>query len=220
MPTDMQARQLIKQVPPLDATLIDPAGQTAQLNYGQGWRIVLPTTGGLVFVWKGYIDMAGYTQDDLTFFTQAVDLQNANIPVAGASTTNLNIVNLVTTRHVPDATIFPNNIGNSFLTGAGPFESLDLQEVIYGEWSTHTPYTATNIELRQLGGDTFGSGNPTASDRLHITRIVTWTGSDSLGALNVPACNFVIGGVTGQEKDLVYIERLRRAYTQDPGRNV
>ena len=219
MAKDMVARQLIKQVPPLDVTLIDPVGQTAQINYGEGWRSVLPAAGGIVFVWKGFIDLAGYTQDELTFFTQAIDIQNANIPAAVAETSSLNVVDLITTRHVPDNTIFPNNFGNTFLSPVS-MPTLDIQEMIHGEWRTFTPYTATNLLLRLLGGDTFGTGNPTAAERMHITRIVTWDGSGSTGGLNVPACNFIIGGVTAQEKDLIYIERLRRAYTQDPGRNV
>jgi hypothetical protein len=214
MPKDMQARQLIKQVPPLDVTLIDVAGQTAQINYGEGWEIVLPSIGGLCFVWKGFIDLAGYTQDELTFFTQTVDIQNANIPAGVAETTSLNIVDLITTRFVPDNTIFPNNFGNTFLNPA-PIPTLDIQEMIYGEWRTFTPYTATNLLLRLLGTDTFGTGNPTASDRIHITRIVTWAGTSSTGGLNVPPCNVLMGGVTAHEKDLVYIERLRRAYTQE-----
>ena len=32
--------------------------------------------------------------------------------------------------------------------------------------------------------------------------------------------NLAIQAITAKEKDLVYIERLRRAYTQDAGRNV
>jgi hypothetical protein len=214
MAKDMVARQLIKQVPPLDATLIDVVGQTAQLNYGEGWEIVLPSSGGLVFVWRGFIDLAGYTQDDLTFFTQAVDIQNANIPAAVAETTSLNVTDLITTRFVPDTTIFPNNIGNTFLNPAA-IPTLDIQEMIYGEWRTFTPYTATNLLLRLFGTDTFGTGNPTASARIHITRIVTWNGTGSTGGLNVPAYNVLMGGVTAHEKDLVYIERLRRAYTQE-----
>ena len=37
--------------------------------------------------------------------------------------------------------------------------------------------------------------------------------------LTIYSTNLVSQAITGKEKDMVYIERLRRAYTQDPGRN-
>jgi len=218
MATDMQARQLIKQIPFVSVINIELSLQTSDIQIGAGWEQINLATGGIVWVWRGYIDLAGYTQDELTFFTQAVDIQKAQIPVISSGIDYLNVVDLVTTRKVRDSEIFTNNYKNSFLGWAG--DNLDLQEVVYGEWVTSTPYSVTNPAALALGGDTFGSGNPTASDRLHCTRIVTMNGAASGQSFQLGGCNYLIGGVTGQEKDLVYIERLRRAYTQDPGRNV
>lgn len=218
MPKDIQARQLIKQIPNVGVSIINVGSNTSVIDYGEGWENIVPATGGQVWVWRGYIDLAGYTQHELTFFSQAIDIQKAMVPIGSSGTVFLNVVDLVTTRRLRDSELFPNNFKNSFIGTAG--DNLDIQEVIYGEWASLTPYSATNPVLLPIGANTFGTGNPTASDRIHCTRIVTFNGAGESESFQLGPCNYLIGGVTGHEKDLVYIERLRRAYTQDPGRNV
>ena len=72
------------------------------------------------------------------------------------------------------------------------------------------PGTFINID-----GGTFGSGNPSASDKLHWTRLIITTmahGEDITGAMVIPATNLVVQATTTEETDLVYMERLRRSY--------
>jgi len=218
MPTDMQARQLIKQVPQVNATMNFVGEDTITINpdvSGSGWEVV--DNGKLYLVWRGYIDLAGYTQDELTFFTQAVDIQHGAGDLAAALHTTH--IDLVTTRRLTNAEC---HLYQGFLNVSAPLGLgyLDIQEIVYGEWATYVPYAVGFPTLRAISGDNFGTGNPTASDRLHITRIISTEGTGSADGVVLSGTNYVIGGVTGQEKDLVYIERLRRAYTQDAGRNV
>lgn len=217
MATDMKARQLIKQVPPVSVNLNFEGTDTITFPFpAEGWEVVQPYAGANLFlVWRGYIDLAGYTQDDLTFFTQAVDVQHGPLDASSGLSNNI-IFDLVTSRRIRDSEV---HLYQGFLPNT-PIPCLDLQEVIYGEWANRTPYAATITSLTNVSGGTVGTGNPTASDRLHITRIVASYGTGAADTLTLGGTNFVIGGVTGHEKDLVYIERLRRAYTQDPGRNV
>ena len=217
MPTDMEARQLIKQVPPVTANLNFEGTDTITLPFpAAGWEVVQPFVGAnLYLVWRGYIDLAGYTQDDLTFFTQAVDVQHGPLDLSSGLTNNVTF-DLVTTRRIRDSEV---GLFQGFLPSTST-PCLDIQEVIYGEWANRTPYAQTIPSLTNVSAGTVGTGNPTASDRLHITRIVASFGAGAADTLYLGGTNFVIGGVTGHEKDLVYIERLRRAYTQDPGRNV
>lgn len=217
---DLKARQLIKQIPELGVSQIDIPAQTSVMAGGSGWKQINLTTGGILWVWRGYIDLAGYSRDDLTFFTQAVDIQDSMIPIISPGTFWLNVVDLLTTRRITDSELFPNNFKNSFISSLSDGENIDLQEVIYGTWSSSTPYSATNPAAIKLGSDTFGIGNPSAADRMHCTRIITFNGAPEGEAFNVGPVNYVVGGVTSKEKDLIYIERLRRAYTQDAGRNV
>jgi len=219
MPTDMTARQLIKQVPQVSATMNFVGTDTITIqsvNTGSGWEVV--DNGKLYLVWRGYIDLAGYTQDELTFFSQAIDIQHSALDLAGPTVLNSCHIDLVTTRRLQDSECHLYAAG--FLNPAVNGNTLDIQEVIYGEWANYVPYSTTYPALRQIGGDSFGTGNPTASDRIHITRIISTEGVGDLEAVVFYGTNFIIGGVTAHEKDLVYIERLRRAYTQDPGRNV
>jgi len=220
MPTDMEARQLIKQVPALTGTAIDLDNDTATL-LGGGWEVIQHGSFNMAFVWRGFIDLAGYTKDDLTFFSQVVDVQDNGISLSSSGITLTTIVDMVTTRYIRDNEIYPINT-NGFITAVPTLSlpALDIQEVVYGNNRAYTQYSATNPSLIQLFASTFGTGNPTASDRLHITRVVVPQGVGTAEGMTVSSCNFLIGGVTAHEKDLVYIERLRRAYTQDPGRNV
>lgn len=213
MATDMQARQLIKMVPALSAT-VDLDDDTATV-IGQGWEAITHPGFNIVLVWRGYIDLAGYTRDELTFFSQAVDVQDNGPSLAGAGILSTSIVDMVTTRRISNSEINPIN-SNGFIgvVPGLPLSGLDIQEVVYGNHRAFTGYSATNPSLFQVFGSTFGSGNPTASERLHITRVVVPTGSGTAQACYVHSCNFLIGGVTSHEKDLIYIERLRRAYTQ------
>jgi len=209
---EVTARQLLKQIPPLAAQLNFEGTDTITIvpSSNSGWEVVQPhANANLYLVWRGYIDLAGYAKEDLTLFTQSVDIQKGPFDI-GTNIDNTIICDYVTTRKIRD-----DEIG--LLVGFLPPTSLpglDLQEVVYGEWTNRVPYSATNPVLRGIDGSTVGSGNPTASERLHITRIAATFSSSPDAVLYLAGCNYVIGAVTTEEKDLVYIERLRRAYTQ------
>ena len=208
---EVTARQLLKQVPPLNAQLNFEGTDTITILTGQGWEVVQPFVGAnLYLVWRGYIDLAGYTQDELTLFTQAVDVQKGPFDI-GTNIDSGIMYDLVTTRRISDAEI---GIEIGFLPQV-PTPGLDLQEVIYGEWANRVPYSVTNPIIRPIDGGTVGSGNPTAADRLHITRIAASYGTAAAASLHLAGCNYVIGAVTTQESDLVYVQRLSRAYTQE-----
>jgi len=208
----LQARQLIKQVPALQVLNMNYGSQTANLT-GEGWEIL---TDGLSmrFVWRGFIDLAGYTQHDLTLFTQQVDIQR-NHMIGGSPDVQLGVVTeLVTTRRIRDEEAISTNNGFLAPFPGSPQPQLDIQEIVYGEITTYTPYSPTNGIWRILQHDSFGTGHPTASDRLHITIIAQPLFAGDNSAMLIPGRNFLIGAVTAHEDDLVYIERLRRAYTQ------
>jgi len=210
----LRARQLIKQVPALLATQMNASLETADL-VGTGWEVVTGGNTTMRFVWRGYIDLAGYTQEELTLFTQQVDIQRNGL-IAGNQDVLVGVVNeLVTTRRITDSEAIANN--NGFLSPypGSSTPGLDIQEIVYGETTTYTPYSATNFLWYKLQQDSFGTGHPTASERLHITIIAHPLFAGETASMSIPSCNFVIGAVTTHEDDLIYIERLRRAYTQE-----
>ncbi len=214
-------RQLFKQLPGGGGVFQYTAGVIDDTTVtGEGWEYIEQDSAELpMLVNRTYIDLAGYTLQDLTLFTQAVDFQKNTFASAfatsGAAPLSITQYDLISTRALTSDEL--EDIGGSppgFLPS-----TLDLMEVVYGEQVTSLQNSNIPGAFVPTYSDTFGSGNPTASDRLHWTRIFIVTPGASpqvqdIG-LNVPPCNLVIGALTLEEQELVYIERLRRAYTQE-----
>jgi len=59
----------------------------------------------------------------------------------------------------------------------------------------------------------FGSGNPTAVQKLWVYRVVMFLQTPAPGDLLViPAANIVLLGDIFKEEELVYMQRLKRSY--------
>ena len=228
MPKNETLRQMFKQIGAGSGTFQYSLGTiTTATITGEGWEYIEQVTPHIPnLINRQYIDLAGYTHDELTVFTQSVDFQHDKFATAYAAALDqpqvLYVYDLLTTRRIKDNEL--NDLTNS--TPSFLNSTLDLMECVYGLQTT--AFLNSNITL--LGAmvptytDSFGSGNPTASDRLHWTRII-WTTplaqpQEQNITLGTNETNLAVAAVTAEEKDLVYIERLRRAYTQDAGRNV
>ena len=212
----MKAHQLYKQVDRMGAVVaISSATLTASSLSGTNWDYLEIIPNGQTYqgwVNRQYIDLSGWTAQDLTMFTVGIDIQKDGLPLVVTMPCPLVIVyDFITTRKITDAELI-----NTIDTPPGFISStLDLMECTYGLRQTlaqnaQIPGTFINVD-----GATFGSGNPSASSKLHWTRfIVTTMGhhEDITGAITVPATNLVIQATTTEEKDLVYIERLRRSF--------
>ena len=89
-------------------------------------------------------------------------------------------------------------------------------EVIYGESVNYAQNSNIPGTYITVAADTFGSGNPTASRKLHWTRVFITTfstsGADVNGSFAAYPVNLLVQAATMEEKDLVYMERLRRSY--------
>lgn len=191
---------------------------------GQGWEnipqdnLALAT---LVLANRTYIDLEGYSQEELTTFVQGVDFQHFRDPLQGGAAVSALVqrFHFLTTRRITDGELaeFTSAVAPGYLAS-----TLDLMEMIYGEHRTYAVNTTIPGSFVTTDTDTLGSGNPTAGARLHWTQVYV---INPVGENNDPGTfimypvNLVAQAVTGKEKDLVYIERLRRAYTQDAGRN-
>jgi hypothetical protein len=220
---DVQPRQLLKQLGTgaLVATIeTDPFNPTIQVA-GGNWESILQTPNGSVVAIanRTYIDLAGYTQQDLTTFIQSVDIQERGLPSysTAGGTIPVNLVwvyDFITTRRITTAELSQLTTD---IPGYLP-STLDLMEMIYGEHKQYAVNTQVPGTYITVNGDTLGSGNPSAADRLHWTRVLLCYPDGDVGENAVVGCteaNLVCQAVTGKEKDLVYIERLRRAYTQE-----
>jgi len=205
MPEDPTPRQLYKQcsIGYLQANFDSPGASTA---LGTGWEINAANIG----INRTYIDLSMLSTEELTLFTKGVDIQKSIMPVVGgALTTNMRIFDLITTRRLTDAEL--STMAN--IPGfAG--STVDLMEVVFGRRQTLAANSTIPGTFIQVDNATFGSGNPTAMNRLHWTRWVSLIAAGGTGTETtvVPAANLIVQAVTAKEKDFVWMERLRRSY--------
>jgi len=207
MAKEPKAHQLYKQLG-LGALTVTTASAGTGTITGQ-WEIVQIDNDTASIANRTYIDLSGWSVQDLTTFTQGIDIQKMQIPLKqpGPGSTQLWEFDFITSRRITDAELI--NLAN--LPGFAS-STMDLMEVIYGERMFYAENTAIPGTYVQISGETFGSGNPTATDKLHWTRLIV-TGSPADGdQLGIFPTNLIVQAMTVEEKDLVWMERLRRSY--------
>jgi len=206
---DPKAHQLYKQLAECNAEY-RTEGSTVT---GSGWEIIDESSEALVVANRTYIDLQGWSAQDLTTFTQGVDIQKQNIPLRSLPTTGMVNVfefDLVTTRALTNNECNITDTDN-FAPGFLP-STVDLMEVIYGERMEYAVNATVGFSYVQISGETFGSGNPTAMSRMHWTRILVFIRPTTLDLCTIFPTNLVVQAMTVEEKDLVWMERLRRSY--------
>jgi len=211
---DPKAHQLYKQLSDTTVTYLT-GGSTVT---GSGWEIISESTEALTLINRTYIDLAGWSQQELTTFTQGVDIQKMNTPLRGVTTqgmTNVYEFDILTTRRLTDTECTIAD-GTHFAPGYLP-STVDLMEVIYGERMEYGVNQQIGFTYIQTSGETFGSGNPTATDKLHWTRIYVFFNNQTLDYVTIFPSNLIVQALTFEEKDLVWMERLRRSYVLQGG---
>jgi len=208
------AHQLYKQLGASNIALNYVSASDAYTK--NGWEVIWNTFPYAVN--RTYIDLAGWSAQDLTTFTQGVDVQLALMPRSlTLGILEVTCLDILTTRRITNDEI--NNWGLPGTGGDPPGfieNTMDLMEVIYGERTTF----AQNNNIIGLAGalyvaidkETFGSGNPTAMDKMHWTRVYWLNGSGDTEVIIIPAANLIVQALTVEEKDMIWMERLRRSY--------
>jgi len=182
------------------------------LNFS-GWEVLTdPLAITRVLANRQYIDLAGWTEQQLTTFVQGVDFQKQQlpIPIPSGGISNLWEFDFLTTRRLTDDELTSWGT-NSAIPGFLP-STCDLMEVIYGERMSYGENGTIPLTYIQVGGETFGSGNPTAMDKLHWTRLYIMPSVTPGTLIIIPSTNLIVQALTVEEKDLVWMERLRRSY--------
>jgi len=212
MPEEITPRQLLKQVDGTEANItVDGSGFLATITATNGWETVVQGVASGAVVHRDYIDLQGYTMEDLTFFTQGVDIQKMRTPLATPSLA-FPIVweyDILSTRglNLDELAYFPTVPG--FLPGPS---TLDQQMIVYGQSRTYAENAQIPGTYITTDTATFGSGNPIATSKLHWTRLIVFLVAGLPAQLDIYPANLVIQGITAKEKDLVWIERLRRSH--------
>lgn len=206
----MEPRTLAAMHPALNCGYDPLAGWTVT----NGWQ----TDGAAVFH-ETVIDLSGYAIQDLTFFPQAVGLQDPGVYVFGpgqpATYAGLHVIDMITS--VPcdintlSLAMVTENAGPGMLGTVQEFET-----ILFGMYRFFTPNTnITYLNYNQLErSQRFDSGQPNAADKLFCYRIVMpqSDGLDPTSELFIPAARQIIGGAMEEESELVYMQRLKRSY--------
>jgi hypothetical protein len=217
MPTDVKPHQLYKQIPGSSITFAqgDPQYTTTTNNWEQiGTGIVN------YLVYRTYIDISGWSREELTTFIQGVDVQKSITPRGATSTMPYLLeYDMLSTRKLQNNEMINFGDGPPGFMPTIQDDAVDLMELIYGESQEYAFNNTVAGTYITTARDTWGSGNPTAMNRLHWTRLVIITSVPDVGdSLLLGPTNLVVQAVTAKEKDLVWMERLRRSYViQDQG---
>jgi len=211
---EAKVHQLSKQVPKAEITLSTDYPSTPSTVTGEGWGVHDLSATFTIASWQGYIDLEGWSVQDLTTFISNVDVQKAyltrNSGLAGTCPV-VKELDIVSTRKLTVAEITQLGSTVGYLGS-----SMDLMEVIFG-------LRRTLVENAQIPGEFqiadvagWGSNRPTAMSKLHWTRIIECEQTAPTQIVVYPT-NLIVMAVTAQEGTTVYLERLRRSYVlQEP----
>ena len=220
----MEGKHLLRELIPATQVVNDDASSyTYEFGVGQGgggWEIVNNGTTRAMLVWRGSFDLGGYALDDLTTFVLGVDFQEANTHLASnlEATGAIHNWRMLTTREVGDDDLDSAHFTTALTMFNPPgmiASNMDLGDVFSGKYRQLTPDTTANNLLVQTNAQSWGVGDATAANRIHITFAYLLSGNLQAPAasyLVVPPQAIAVPIFVTEEPDLVYIERLRRSY--------
>tara|TARA_R110001606_G_scaffold385850_1_gene549568 strand:- start:258 stop:902 length:645 start_codon:yes stop_codon:yes gene_type:complete len=181
-----------------------------------GWQVLDPA--GTQFAHETSLDLSGYSRESLTFFAEALGLQDPGVYLVRGTVdptfSGLQVMDIITSVPMDLA-----QVSSLQVQGAAPgmLESkYDFSTILFGMYrffstNINIPY-ANYVQLDRT--QRFDSGEPTAVDRLYCYRIVNLlvSGLDDGSRLNIPACRQLVSGMFSGESELVYMQRLKRGY--------
>lgn len=169
--------------------------------------------------YETYLDLSGYELDDLTFVPTGGALQDPGrysyTAAAGPPVANdFEVLDIVSQERL-DLTAIDTDL--SLLNVPGMMESTNnYSQITIGQYrALVVPTTqATTLDIMQVvSAGAFGSSDPVVVQKLWVYRIVRVNGAKATNdILRIPASRFIIRGTVIREKDLVYMQRLKRSY--------
>ena len=192
---------------------------TVDYTSGTTWSVSDPTPyvpitldGPDGFIYQSQLDIAGWTKEGLTAFFSNQYLQRdgpyspALAPVVGADT--------LQARDYVIVTDVPLEVNASMIHAGFLDNHSDYMTIKLGQAAIYVQSTTTPIMMIQGDGWSFGSGQPTASGTLFLTRIcIPFKAVPAVtDSCAFPAIRYVAQGIATEEPEFVYLNRLRRSY--------
>ena len=166
-----------------------------------------------------YFDLSGYELDDLTMATVACRIQDPGVYLYSGDTDVFCVYDIISQERLSedDLKLMKTNC-DTFIQAApgmnlGP---LDYSQIVSGTYRLFTKNASVvGLSGLMLNARTvkFGSGNPTAVQKLWVYRIVIFLQTPVAGdKLVIPATNVILLADVFKEDELVYMQRLKRSY--------
>lgn len=222
------SKVLRKLIPGAFLGRIGDSPQVWVAGYGQGWNIVENDGGALFAIYRGYFDISGWNSEQLTAFITGVSYQESDswrMPNATIGTyPTLQTWDIISKSNLPDEIVnnrhflVPADLG--VYSPPGMMRSnYNLEEIFDGRYRAFANDSSTAQETRKITHTSWGTGDATAGYKIHITRIIRLSSVQAVnGGIYVPPMAIVIPVVIAEEKDLVYMERLRRTFVSGESR--
>jgi len=186
-------------------------------NLSTGWG-VLPSTAGQNFLyWSGSIDLSAYLLKELTWVTTGRAIQEpGNFTFTFATPQTVEFIEFITNTPISRAQL-TNVLDDWEITNSVPGmlgSQVDFQNVIMGRWRQFsTDSTLATGSAVTLKTEEFGSGEPSASERLYTYNIMKFsTPLEGDDTFFIPNRRMILAGAGLKESDYEYIYRLRRSY--------
>jgi hypothetical protein len=163
------------------------------------------------FIFQSQIDIAGWTKEGLTAFFSNQYLQRDG-PYTPSGP--LVVTDTIQARDYVIITDVPLQTSNVTIHAGFLDDVSDYMTIKFGQVSIFCQSTSTPTMMINADGWGIGSGEPTASGTLYVTRIVIAhkVAPTAADAVAFPAIRYVAQGLATEEPEFVYLNRLRRSY--------
>ena len=166
-----------------------------------------------------YLDLSGYELDDLTLGTVSCRIQDPGIYMYSGDADVFGVYDIVSQERLSNEDMRTIKSNFTPTTQSAPGMSagpLDRSQIVSGTFRLFTKNAnITGLPTLMLNARTvrFGSGQPTAVQKLWCYRIVVFvTGPLQNDLLVIPAATLVLLANVYKEDELPYMMRLKRSY--------
>jgi len=183
--------------------------------HGQGW-----VANGLYSIYyETYIDLSALELDDLTLMPIKVGLQDPGFYTESPGTKEMVVMDVISQQRL-DANTMENFMSpalNEYNNAPGmPGTDIDYHMITMGNlrimYLSSQVTTTSRIKpfITQFSSP-FGSGEPVVTQKLWCYRFIYYEG-DADQTMEIPASRFILQGEVVDEKQYVYIQRLKQSY--------
>jgi len=222
--SDIKGNRLLRKQLPGTLLTFDEAPPYVEAQVaGAGWEIVFNGVCNYA-VWRGYFDISGWSKEKLSAFIGGAGWQETdswslhNPQTGGTYAPQVKTWDIVSKCYLPNSILDGDKFGD--LTGISGWNApgmiksdYNLEEILAGRFRQFVPNENLLNVLNQYSQELWGAGDATAGDKIYITRIVSsFIAMKDTSLLIVPPQSVILPATLVDEKDLAYMERLRRSY--------